>query len=169
MYTSESKTIANSFNDYFINVGSTLANNIHSNVDPLLYIQRNPNIITISDVIESEINTIIRNIKNSSSGYDELPTSIMKTVSEEYIKPLTYMIKKTISLGHFPEELKLARVIPINKGENDQLIQNYRPISVLPFNNILYDYQFGFRKHHSTSHAIITLVERVERRLIQGK
>ena len=80
MYTSESKTIANSFNDYLINVGSTLANNIHSNVDPLLYIQRNPNIITISDVRESEINTIIRNIKNFASGYDELPTSIMKCV-----------------------------------------------------------------------------------------
>ena len=120
--------------------------------------------------------------------YDELPTSIMKSVSEEYIKPLTYLINKTISQGHFPEELKLARVIPIYKGENDQLIQNYRPISVLPFfskifekiifnhvinflndNNVLYDYQFGFRKQHSTSHAIITLVERVEKALDTGK
>ena len=108
IYTSESKIIANSLNDYFINVGSTLANIINSNVDLLLYIQSNPNIITIS-----EINTIIRNIKNSASGYGELPTSIMKSVSEVYIKPLTYIINKTISLGHFPEELKLARVIPI--------------------------------------------------------
>ena len=112
----------------------------------------------------------------------------MKSVSEEYNKPLTYLINKTISQGHFPEELKLARVIPIYKGENDQLIQNYRPISVLPFfskifekiifnhvinflndNNVLYDYQFGFRKQHSTSHAIITLVERVEKALDTGK
>ena len=112
----------------------------------------------------------------------------MKSVSEEYIKPLTYLINKTIIQGHFPEELKLARVIPIYKGENDQLIQNYRPISVLPFfpkifeniifnhvihflndNNVLYDYQFGFRKQHSTSHAIITLVERVEKALDTGK
>ena len=36
-------------------------------------------------------------------------------------------------------------------------------------NNVLYDYQFGFRKHHSTSHAIITLVERVEKALDTGK
>ena len=62
MYTSVSKTIANSFNDYFINVVGTLAKNINSNVDPLLYIQSNPNIIAISGVRESEINTIIRNI-----------------------------------------------------------------------------------------------------------
>ena len=105
MYTSESKTIANSFNDYFINVGSTLANNIHSNVDPLLYIQSNPNIITISEVSESEINAIIRNIKNSASGYDELPTSIMKSVSEEYIKPLTYLINKKLAKDTFQKNL----------------------------------------------------------------
>ena len=117
MYTSESKTIATGFNDYFINVGSILANNINSNVDPLLYIQSNPNIITISDVRESEINTIVGNIKNCASGYDELPTSIMKSVSEVYIKPLTNLIDKTISQGHFQEELKLARVIPIYKGK----------------------------------------------------
>ena len=36
-------------------------------------------------------------------------------------------------------------------------------------NNVLYDYQFGFRKHHSTSHAIITLVEIVEKALDTGK
>ena len=50
MCTSESKTIENRFNDYFINVGSTLANNTNSNVHLLLYIQSNPNVINISDV-----------------------------------------------------------------------------------------------------------------------
>ena len=74
------------------------------------------------------------------------------------------------------------------KGDDNQLIHNYRPISVLPLfsnrsekivfkyvlrflddNNILYEYQFGFRKHHSKSHAIITLVERVTKVLDTGK
>ena len=36
-------------------------------------------------------------------------------------------------------------------------------------NNILYDKQFGFRKSHSTSHAIITLVDKVSRALDTGK
>ena len=49
------------------------------------------------------------------------------------IKPLTYFINMSIREGIVPEELKLAKVIPIYKGEDDQLIQNYRPISVLPF------------------------------------
>ena len=33
----------------------------------------------------------------------------------------------------------------------------------------MYEYQFGFRKHHSTSHALITLVERVTKALDTGK
>ena len=41
-------------------------------------------------------------------------------------------------------------------------------INFLNDNNVLYDYQFGFRKHHSTAHAIITLVERVEKALDTG-
>ena len=36
-------------------------------------------------------------------------------------------------------------------------------------NNILYDKQFGFRKGHSTSHAIITLVNKVSKSLDKGK
>ena len=94
----------------------------------------------------------------------------------------------SISQGTFPNQLKLARVIPLFKGEDEQLVQNYRPISVLPFfskiiekvvasyvsdffddNNLFYKYQFGFRKGHSTSHAIITLVERVSKALDSGK
>ena len=42
-------------------------------------------------------------------------------------------------------------------------------IELLDENNILYEYQFGFRKNHSTSHAIITLVERVTKALDTGK
>ena len=59
------------------------------------------------------------------------------------------------------------------------MVQNYRPISILPFSNIyekiiynriinfltindiLYDKQFGFRKGHATNHAFITLVDKV--------
>ena len=36
-------------------------------------------------------------------------------------------------------------------------------------NNILYDKQFGFRRCLSTSHAIITLVNKVSKSLDEGK
>ena len=42
-------------------------------------------------------------------------------------------------------------------------------IDLFENNNMFYKYQFGFRKNHSTSHAIITLVERVSKALDTGK
>ena len=36
-------------------------------------------------------------------------------------------------------------------------------------NIVFYKRQFGFRKNHSTSHAIITIVERVSKTLDTGK
>ena len=137
--------------------------------------QTNNNSIHIPELNKDEIKSTISSINNSASGYDKLPSSIMKQCIDSYIDPLTLLINQSINTtGSFPAELKIARVIPLYKGDNNQLIHNYRPISVLPFfskifeffkskyvprflddNNILYEYQFGFRKHHSTSHAII--------------
>ena len=187
-YISDSKTIANSFNNYFINIGGSLASSIKSENDPLLYFQTNKKSIYIPEIDKSEIESIISSINNSSAGYDELPASIMKQCIGSYIDPLIWLINQSIAQGVFPAELKIVRVIPLHKGENNQLIHNYRPISVLPFfskifekivykyvidffddNHILYDHQFGFRKHHSTSHAVITLVERVTKALDTGK
>ena len=69
----------------------------------------------------------------------------------------------------FPSKPKLAKVVPNFKVGASNKITNYRPISVLSFfskvfekiiynhlidfmdhNDILYGYQFGFRKGHST-------------------
>ena len=41
-----------------------------------------------------------------------------------YAEPLTYLINQSISQGIFPEELKLAKVLPIFKCEDEQLVQN---------------------------------------------
>ena len=101
-------------------------------------------------------------MKNLPPGYDEMPASILKQCTDIYIDPLTHLINLSINQGIFPSKLKIAKVIPIYKSDDKQLIQNYRPISGLPFfskkyfsnhllhfiesNNILlYDNQFCFR------------------------
>ena len=86
--------------------------------------------------------------------------------------------------GTFPDELKIARVIPLFKSGNINLMSNYRPISILPTlskifekliheriyqfldeNQVLYNYQFGFRKAHSTVHAVQTAIHSVTKAL----
>ena len=88
--------------------------------------------------------------------------------------------------GYFPCELETGRISPIYKKEDEQLLENYRPVSTLPvfgkiFEKIIYDRlysfliskgiinenQFGFRKGHSTSSALNYSVEYIESLLAQ--
>ena len=84
----------------------------------------------------------------------------------------------SITNGIVPDKLKIAKVIPIFKKGDKNEISNYRPISLLSIfnkllekvvykrlynflikNNILYKYQFGFRKNHSTSMALLEVID----------
>ena len=77
-------------------------------------------------------------------------------------------------IGLFPQIFKTAKVIPIFKSGSKQQANNYRPISLLPClskvqekliktrlvnffknSNVLYEYQYGFRKNHSVVHALL--------------
>ena len=42
------------------------------------------------------------------------------------------MINQVFNTGIFPERLQLAKVIPVFKKGDSKLINNYRPISLLP-------------------------------------
>ena len=88
----------------------------------------------------------------------------------------------------FPNELKITMVIPLYKGGNAMLSVNHRPVSVLSIfskiyerlmynrlsefiqlNGILYRLQFGFRKRHSTSVALMVLTDKIIKALNDGK
>ena len=125
--------MANHFNEYFIRVGSSLANNIKSHTDPVMYIQQNKNPIKIHEISVNETQSDISSLLNSAAGFDEIPTSIMKQLVNYYGEPLTHLINKSILQGYFPEELKLAKGFPIYKSDDEQQVQNYRPISILQF------------------------------------
>ena len=93
----------------------------------------------------------------------------------------------SIVQGDFHGISKIAKVIPIYNAYDEQMVQNCRPIAILPFfskiyenivyNNIinfltisyiLYDKQLCFRKGHVTNHVIIPLVDKVARVLDTG-
>ena len=48
------------------------------------------------------------------------------------IAPLTHIMNLSLSSGLVPEQMKVARVIPLFKSGNLSLFTNYRPVSVLP-------------------------------------
>ena len=108
----DDETIANSFNDYFVNVGKSLAHNIVSNVDPLSYVERSNECITDIVITVDDVKSIVSQLNDSGAGYDDLPPSIMKQLCTEYCVLLTYILNLSITQGDFPEELKLAKVLP---------------------------------------------------------
>ena len=48
----------------------------------------------------------------------------MKQCVEMYVKQLTFLINMSITQGTFPNELKIARVIQLYKGEDTQFLKN---------------------------------------------
>ena len=177
-YVTDSLQIANALNNFFVFIGSQLAKVIVSDVNPLSYVTNSVNSIAILDVICDQVGNVISSLNNSSAGYDELPPFVAKSCVDGFIEPITYMVNESLRVGICPLELKIAKVVPVFKSGDPSLFTNYRPISVLPFlskvfekivynclfdficnNNILYDYQFGFRPKHSTQQAIITLFD----------
>ena len=55
----------------------------------------------------------------------------------ELIYPLFHICKQSLKLGCFPDEMKIAKIKPLFKTGERELVNNYRPISVLPvFSNL---------------------------------
>ena len=89
---------------------------------------------------------------------------------------LTDCINDALSRGIFPDSLKFANITPVHKKDEATDKQNYRPVSVLPllskvFEKVIYDQlsQYldkylnsllcGFRKAHSSQHALLKLLQ----------
>ena len=55
--------------------------------------------------------------------------------------------------GHYPACFKVARVVPVFKGEDPTVFSNYRPVSVLPvlsqlFEKVIQARLVGFLNRH---------------------
>ena len=124
---------------------------------------------------------------NKSPGHDGLKPDVVKKVAKEIAYPLMLIFNVSLSTGVVPDELKIAKVVPIYKKDNPELFGNYRPVSVLPClskilerivynrsydflckNNILYQKQYGFRSNHSTYMAVLDFVNDISSAIDRG-
>ena len=90
--------IANNFNNFYVNVGPELANKIPEvNKSHLDYMSGNyQSSIYLKPTSNAEIMSIIRELKDSSSGYDSISTKILKVSSEEVAPILRQMINRYV-------------------------------------------------------------------------
>lgn len=118
---------------------------------------------------------IILKLNNKkSTGIDKIPTIALKNLSSNFIVYYLIIFNNLLNNGYFPDEWKLAKVVPILKKNKDpSKVSSYRPISLLPNTGKLFEIlitktlnkyieenqllpyeQFGFRYGTSTIHAI---------------
>jgi hypothetical protein len=160
--------IAKGFNDYFANIGPNLAAEIDTTECHFKdYLKR----------AESEFTAfkpVTQLAGNKATGLDKISSKVVKIAAPVISDSLTYIFNQSIILCTFPNEWKVARIIPLFKNGKRNLAGNYRPISVLPaiskvmerilynqlyeylsLNNLLSEHQFGFQKFHSTASALL--------------
>ena len=94
--------------------------------------------------------------------------------------PITQICNLSIKFSHFPKDCKIAKLKPLYKKGTKTDPNNFRPISFLPIiskiiekvireqtmnylteNNVLYRYQSGFRKNHSTDTSLAYLADKI--------
>nr|CAI5824567.1 unnamed protein product [Callosobruchus analis] len=103
----------------------------------------NKHSITLEPITPNKLIEIAKRLKNKySSGADEIPTSIIKEFFKEIQDILCYTINNSFKYGIFPEQLKLSKIIPIFKKGEPNLLENYRPISILNSFSKLLEHSF---------------------------
>ena len=176
--------ISDTINNFFSEIGGNLASNFdnQNNNEHKKYLGAPaPQSILLHSINAKEIKDTIKSLKNSnSSGHDNFSSKFVKLSAPILIPALEKLFNLSLKTGIYPDNLKIAKVIPIFKKGDPASVNNYRPISILSTINkifekilyarlmkyidhfqLLYKYQFGFRKNHSTEHALIEITDQI--------
>ena len=85
----------------------------------------------MNTVTEKEVTETCKSLKSrSAAGYDNISVDPVKECAQLISNRLTHIINLSIVSGVVPDELKVARVIPLFKSGDRTLFTNYRPVSV---------------------------------------
>ena len=128
---------------------------------------------------------------SKAAGIDKISGRFLKDGANILAKRIAKICNISISPGHFPSDCKIAKLNPLYKKRSKTNHENFRSISLLPLkskvieriaydqvdnfllqNNILYNYQSGFRKNQSTDLCLSFLNDKIlkgfDKRLLTG-
>ena len=174
MFITNSKEKANGFNNFFLS---------HSDIDlsnarlPSFDHDVRGNILDKIVITETEVNIVICILNvNKSTGHDGVSLKMLKLAGLAIIPSLTRLFNKCLCNNKFPNEWKMANVIPLHKKDSKDKCTNYRPVSILPiigkiFEKIIFKnvynffhdnqsltcHQSGFRPNDSTINQLAYL------------
>ena len=120
---------ANIFNKFFADQCTPLKNNSMLPTNQLFVTQAR---LGSLDFNEGEILKIIRALNiNKAHGHDGISIRMIKICDESLLKPLFILFKNSLKLSYYPDIWKKTNIIPAQKKNDKQLLNNYPPISLL--------------------------------------
>ena len=150
------RAIANEFNKYFVSLASNL-NQAYNELGEVVinpipsfneYLPNsNPSSIYLNYCSPEEIDKIISELKNGKAS--DIPIHVIKQSSKVISPVLCVLYNRCMRDGSFPDELKVGKISPIYKKDNEELLENYRPVSTLPifgkiFEKVIYNRLYDF-------------------------
>lgn len=166
-------------NEHFLNVPGK------SSICPsqLIYFKNNCNTsatFTLSVVSEFEVAKIIKSLKSNAMGVDGISLDMLILSLPNSLPAITAIVNRSIETNTYPTIWQHGLVRPIPKTRCPSNINDLRPITILPCaskvlervvadqlraflenNQILPPKQSGFRKAHSTTTALLHMVDDV--------
>jgi hypothetical protein len=136
-----------------------------------------------------DVKKLLQQLKpDKATGPDQIPTRVLKECCSELASPLSRLYTLCFSCGTFPNQWKLASVVPVHKRDSKSDPTKYRPISLLSNiskimealvknqlqgylfqNNLVSHRQYGFRPKHSTADLLATLSQKWSNALDRGE
>jgi len=173
--------IADNLNKYFCTVGEKLASSLPQPKFDYTYYMH-PSLkesFYCNNISENEVVIELQNLsKKRKANLESFSSEVIANVASIIAKPLQHIYNRSLTSGKVPNAFKIARIIPIFKKGEATAPSNYRPISLLPVfdkifekllctrllnfwtkYNVLYKYQFGFRKNYSTTLALTEITD----------
>ena len=169
---------ANIFNAFFANQCSLLQTN--SDIPDQLPLYTNNRLVSAT-FEPVKVLSIIRSLDvNKAHGWDSLSVRMIKLCDESIVFPLINIFNAAQDSATFPSTWKRGNITPCFKKGNKSLVQNYRPVSLLPIlgkilekcifddlycyfenNNLFTDCQSGFRKGDSCISQLLSIVHEI--------
>ena len=166
------KNVADYINDFFCNIGPSLASNFGS----VWRYHGNRVEDNIQDIMTDELE-IIKLCKTidiyKSSAVSNLSSRVLKDVFLAIPEKIVALMNISLITCTFPDAWEKANVVPLFKGGDRTNVNNFRPVSLLPLpgkllerivhsrlinffdmHNVLNPNQGGFRAGHSTTNTI---------------
>ena len=133
------------FNSFFTKLCTLVENSSKLGTDSF----KKTNLLSTISFTKDDIAKIIKNLNpNKAHDFDMISIRMLKICGDSVLKSLELISKSYHENVKFPIEWKKANV-PIPKENNKQLIENYRPISLLPvcgkiLERLIYNKMFEF-------------------------